>query len=612
MKRFVKTQRQESALLKFVPLVFLSCVSGGLAMQIEPSETHTSIHVAVGGDDANSGSLEQPVATLNRASVLVRKQTAAGLTAPLHVILHEGRYELSRPLNMGAEDGGTETHPVVWEAAAGETVVISGGRLVYGWTVGTDGLWRCALPDGDVPEQLYVDGKAALRARMPGKGKQWRLAKAEISPSNDVRMADGISLVFAEGEFENWAVSGRVDVVVFKDWSTFRQQVERIEPADRRVVLKPPFGVFTKKGRDHNGINVPSRVVNFYGFLEGHPDFIDQPGDWAVDTVRKEVVYRPMAGQRPDTVEAVVPILETLISVRGEQDRPVRNLHFRGLGVSYAAWYLPPHGMDVQQAACNAPSAAGIRGDSDECTLPAALHFAYAETCTVRQCTVSHHGANGLLIAEGCRQVLVEKNTVFDLGANAIMIGTRRAPLRKGRGLLTRDISVRHNNVHHSGRALPGAIGIWQGFAYGSKIEHNHVHHLPYTGISIGWRWDDKRTSAGENRVAFNHIHDVMLELGDGGGIYTLGAQPGSTIEGNIIHAVRRSKLNSASPNNGLYFDQGSRGISAFGNTVYDVAATPIRFHQLGGGRVEVHDNVLVSAGGQAAGSCSPPYDHPY
>jgi hypothetical protein len=34
----------------------------------------------------------------------------------------------------------------------------------------------------------------------------------------------------------------------------------------------------------------------------------------------------------------------------------------------------------------------------------------------------------------------------------------------------------------------------------------------------------------------YNHIHNVILERNDGGGIYTLGNMPGTVIRGNLIH----------------------------------------------------------------------------
>lgn len=67
----------------------------------------TQIYVAPGGNDANPGTLAQPVATPQAAQVLVRNLITAGLTNPVEVIFTAGTYELSAPLELRPEDSGT-------------------------------------------------------------------------------------------------------------------------------------------------------------------------------------------------------------------------------------------------------------------------------------------------------------------------------------------------------------------------------------------------------------------------------------------------------------------------------------------------------------------------
>jgi hypothetical protein len=47
-------------------------------------------------------------------------------------MIRGGTYELREPLTLGAQDSGTPEAPVVWRAAAGETVRVIGGRMVRG------------------------------------------------------------------------------------------------------------------------------------------------------------------------------------------------------------------------------------------------------------------------------------------------------------------------------------------------------------------------------------------------------------------------------------------------------------------------------------------------
>ena len=125
-----------------------------------------------------------------------------------------------------------------------------------------------------------------------------------------------------------------------------------------------------------------------------------------------------------------------------------------------------------------------------------------------------------------------------------------------------------------------GAVGVWVGFARETVISHNLIHDLPYSGISVGWQWNPKLTPCRENVIERNHIHDVMKRLGDGGGIYTLGFQPGTVIRGNHIHDVRRSRFAQAAPNNGMFIDEGSKGFLFERNVIYNTAAGLVRFNQ--------------------------------
>jgi len=119
---------------------------------------------------------------------------------------------------------------------------------------------------------------------------------------------------------------------------------------------------------------------------------------------------------------------------------------------------------------------------------------------------------------------------------------------------------------------------------------------LPYTGVSVGWMWWDPRqraepreTPCRANMVIDNHIHHVMQVLSDGGGIYTLGLQPGSVLRGNVIHDILRNAGRAES--NGMFLDQGSGDLLIENNVIYNVDRSPLRFHK-GWGNL-VRQNVL-------------------
>jgi hypothetical protein len=63
-----------------------------------------------------------------------------------------------------------------------------------------------------------------------------------------------------------------------------------------------------------------------------------------------------------------------------------------------------------------------------------------------------------------------------------------------------------------------------------------------------------------------------MLKLNDSGCLYTLGFQPGSIIRGNLMHGVRFGGFAGGQIcNNGIFFDEGSKGFLVEDNVIYDV-----------------------------------------
>jgi len=73
---------------------------------------------------------------------------------------------------------------------------------------------------------------------------------------------------------------------------------------------------------------------------------------------------------------------------------------------------------------------------------------------------------------------------------------------------------------------------------------------------------------------------NVLKKMADGGGIYTLGFQPGTVLRGNHIHDVRRSAYAfGGAPNNGFFVDNGSKGFLFESNTAYAASGGAVRFN---------------------------------
>jgi hypothetical protein len=76
-------------------------------------------------------------------------------------------------------------------------------------------------------------------------------------------------------------------------------------------------------------------------------------------------------------------------------------------------------------------------------------------------------------------------------------------------------------------------------------------------------------------------MYDVMKNLADGGGFYTLGFRPGTILRGNLILGVHRSAYaHGGAPNNGFFIDEGSKGFRFESNAAYKTSEESVHSNQ--------------------------------
>ena len=540
-----------------VPCLLCVCVSsatGGVEFFVGPD-----------GSDTNPGTADRPFATPARAQEALRQRVAAGLDADVTVWLGKGTYTLEKPLAFDQETGGTDDFSVTFAARPGETVVISGGRKIGGWQPGEDKVWSARVPEAKGDSwpfrNLFVGDQRAVRARTPNQDAEPNCVQLKAAELSEDR--GRFTLTLPPGLLADWKNATDIEVMVAGNWAINRKRVQSIDPAAGTLLLTPPH-------RDGPQYILPA--AGRWCYLANAGELLDQPGEWYRDRQTGRVDYRPIAGQDLRTAEVVAPVVTQLILVRGTPERPVRNLHFKGLRLRHTDWQLPPDGyMGIQACHYGNSNQPGRRWKR----VPAAVSMADAAGCSIVDCIVSHLGGSGIELADGCRDCLVRGNQVSDCSANGIMVAGPSIDARVPNGC-----RIESNHVHSCGREFYGSIGIWVGYAKGTIVSHNLVHGLPYTGISVGWEWNAQPRPCKENVIEFNHVFDVMNRLCDGGCIYTLGFQPGTIIRGNHLHGVHRSSMAQGAPNNGMFIDQGSKGYLFEENVIYDTASEPIRFNQ--------------------------------
>ena len=156
----------------------------------------------------------------------------------------------------------------------------------------------------------------------------------------------------------------------------------------------------------------------------------------------------------------------------------------------------------------------------------------------------------------------------------------------------THNIEISDNLIERCGRRYLSACGILVKNSFNCKITHNHITDLFYTGISVGWTWGYKPNVSRDNLISKNHIHNIgQGVLSDMGGIYLLGAQPGTVVSYNLIHDVKSLEYGGWA----IYNDEGSSGITVENNVCYDVSENC--YHMNYGTSNLIRNNIFAKAG---------------
>jgi len=553
-------------------LVSALLLLGASVTPAAPPAPEGDFHVAPTGKDSNAGTEAAPFATPARAREAVRAKIAKGLQASVTVLLRGGTYQLTEPVIFGPEDSGSEKHAITYTAHPGEKVVLSGARRITGWKRREGNLWAAPLPEAKAGKgifrELFADGQRLPRARFPNGQELLRLQKV----SGDVKTLE-LDKPLPAGD-----LGGKdAELVVIQNWSISRAVI--VSSTERGVTTATPVGwighPWTTAG--------PGKPA----FLEHARAFLDQPGEWYLDRAAGELLYMAAAGEDPAKRTFVAPVTEQLLVMAGRPDAPVRNIKWNGIEFAHTAWRLPAGGYSGIQAGHYGP-----KEGQPVYVLPSAVEFFWAEDCALVGCRITHTGASGIGFGAGCRRNTVEACEVADVGGNGIVVGWRG---NKAGGGVMKALDgdwpapaetpvgnvIRNSYLHGCGAVNYGCVGLFVAFSADTKVLHNRITDMPYTGVSVGFRWNTTETSQRGCIVEGNHIYDVMKVLADGGGIYTLGLQPGTVLRGNLIHDVHRSAFaHGGAPNNGIFFDEGSKGFLVEGNVIYKTSGEPIRFNQ--------------------------------
>ena len=337
-----------------------------------------------------------------REAIVKARSLPAGDTAYIHFA--KGVYALQDPIVLTAADN----RPMVFVGDGEEKPVISGGIRLTGWERTPEGWWRCHVPQVVRYkwrfEQLYVNGRRAVRARTPNE-KWFKLT--DMQEHIEVKGPDRIQPLASQKMMtrpENLATlrglseseAGDVLATYYFKWDN---------TCTFLLYAEPDSGRFYTTGQGQMSWNPITKNTRF--ILENYRAALDAPGEWFLDR-DGTLLYIPLPGEEMETAEVYAPVLSQIVEIKGTPNQRVSDKTFRNLCFAHTAYYTPKQGVPPEQAAAD---------------IEATIEMDYADRIVIDNCEIRHIGNYGIWIRHDCSDNVVRHSLFYDLGVGGMRVG---------------------------------------------------------------------------------------------------------------------------------------------------------------------------------------------
>ncbi|MFV0342541.1 MAG: right-handed parallel beta-helix repeat-containing protein [Anaerocolumna sp.] len=459
------------------------------------------IYVALNGNDSNDGTKERPFKTIQKAQIAVREAKLNGQNR-IHVKISEGKYYLSQPIQLKAEDSGTLEHPIVYEGMG--NVTLSGGiPLELNWEEYGNGIYKAKLKEMQKIDQLFVNGKSQIMARYPNYQEKARYYNGYSKDSfNQERIKKYKS---PKGGFMHVMHEGL--------WGDFHFEITGFDNN----------GELAYVGGHQN--NRPSKMHESIRYIENIFEELDSEGEWFLDEESWMLYYKPSPDIDFNDCSMDGIVLKNLMSFVGTQEEPVKNIVIENI---------------CFQGACRTfmePMEPLLRSDWCVCR-NGAVYLEGTERIRLNNCEINQVGGNGICISKYNRFADVSACYIHDTGASSILfvgdVNAVRSPLFHYEDIYEdpdaidwepgprnnsypSNCTVYDNLITRCGRVEKQAAGVCISMSQKITVSHNSIYDVPRAGVNIcDGTW-------GGHIIEYNNVFHTVLETSDHGAFNSWG-----------------------------------------------------------------------------------------
>lgn len=541
------------------------------------------LFVSLDGDDANEGTLEKPLKTLEGARDAIRRMKREGAlpAGGMTVYLRGGEYHLDQSFSLTQQDSGTEDCPIMYRNYKDEQVTISGKHDIdfskfapiadevmknklrsadaRAKVVAAD-LSAIGLEDfqpivkngqsGSTEPLVFFDGGVCTLARYPNTEdvEQWPLCYYSSKDAAYIGTQPGYSTRYGEGTPGTYFIVKYADETV-NTWGHNSDQwllngylkyywAPEVIPVTidvQRQFIKAK--VETVYGVEDSTAGRPFQMMNVY-------EEIDQPGEWYIDTVNQKMYIYPTTDTPEDFYMSTLS--GNLISVSEGS-----NITFRGLNLCGG------QGNGVYMKDCD-------NVVIDSCELSGFQSKAYrmdgGVNCGIKNSHVHHLGAGGMYFADN---------------------GSVTEQIRSNNFVTNCEI----NDFQLISKSYTAAVYIANGV--GNLINHNEIYHSDHCAI---------RFEGPLNVIEYNEFHDCVKTATDMAAVYT-GRNlktVGNEIRYNYFHNIGGNETGDHGTQ-AIFFDDGTSGNSVYCNVFGEKSGTLAPIKNYGGFDTHYYNNLFLN-----------------